>query len=464
MPAQLIREARENLYRLHWQVRSRVAPFDLHGTLALLEESQCWSRGRLDDLRNEKLRALVAHMHDLSPHYRRMMDDLGVRPGDIRGTEDLGKLPVMTKETLRQHGAVLRARDIPDDRVETGITGGTTGAPMRVVRDYAGTTWMRASYWRGLGWGGLRLGTPWAQLFGGSLGRQRTRPLDPVKNWFAGKVFLPAFELGAANVATYVSAIRESGARFLVGYCSACHQLASLAENAGIALRLDAVFPTAELLPDHWRERIARVFNAKVLPYYGCGEVQSLAYTCPDRPDVYHTCDEHAIIEVEQGDGRAALEGEGPFLITDLDNHAMPLIRYRNGDAGLLAGPGCGCGRTLGRITRLDGRVNDVLLTTAGDAISGVIGTHSFRHMPGVVEYQIIQHRPGQAVIRIVPTPAYDPAREEPTLRAIFGKHLGNGADVAIEYHSALPKTPAGKARFVINEYLASTPARAFTA
>lgn len=460
MSAQLIRETREKLYRLHWQVRSRVAPFDLHGMLALLEETQCWTRDRLEALRDEKLRALVARMYELSPHYRRMMDDLGVRPHDIRGAEDLGKLPIMEKSILRQHLEALRVRDMSDDRVETGVTGGTTGAPVRVVRDYAGTTWMRASYWRGLGWGGLRLGTPWAQLFGGSLGQQRTRPLDALKNWFAGKVFLPAFELGSGNVATYVATIREAGARFLVGYCSACHQLASLAETSGIPLHLDAVFPTAELLPDHWRERIARVFEAKVLPYYGCGEVQSLAYTCPDQPDVYHTCDEHAIIEVEQANGRAALEGEGPFLITDLDNHAMPLIRYRNGDAGLLAGPGCGCGRTLGRITRLDGRVNDVLLTTAGDAISGVIGTHSFRHISGVVEYQIVQRRPGQAAIRIVPTPEYNPAREEPILRAIFRKHLGDGADVAIEYHSALPRTSAGKARFVINEYLASASAR----
>ncbi len=55
-----------------------------------------------------------------------------------------------------------------------GISGGsrsTTGQPMFVPRDLAGTPWMRGSYWRGFGWGGLRLGEPWVQLFGGSLGR-----------------------------------------------------------------------------------------------------------------------------------------------------------------------------------------------------------------------------------------------------------------------------------------------------
>src|SRR6185369_13025948 len=112
-------------------------------------------------------------------------------------------------------------------------------------------------------------------------------------------------------VGEYVQAIRAVDARFLVGYGSACHQLATFVEKAGLSLRCDAVFPTAELIPDHWAERISRVFGAKVLPYYGCGEVQSLGYTCPETPGVYHTCDEHAVLETESPAGEARLEGEG---------------------------------------------------------------------------------------------------------------------------------------------------------
>jgi phenylacetate-coenzyme A ligase PaaK-like adenylate-forming protein len=193
-----------------------------------------------------------------------------------------------------------------------------------------------------------------------------------------------------------------------------------------------------------------------VLPYYGCGEIQSLGYSCPQAPGTYHTCDEHAVIEVEAPDGRTALEGEGPFLITDLDNGAFPMIRYRNGDAGKIAAPGCPCGRTLGRIVRVDGRLNDVLITTSGAAISGIIGTHAFRIIRNVDAFQIVQRRPGQAVIKIVRGPGYNATLEEPKVFAIFGKHLGEGADIAIEYPDSLPKTAAGKARFMINEYLAA--------
>jgi phenylacetate-CoA ligase len=231
-----------------------------------------------------------------------------------------------------------------------------------------------------------------------------------------------------------------------------------LAERAGAHASLDGVFPTAELLVEPWRETIERSFGARALPYYGCGEVNSLGYSCPEGPG-YHTCDEHSIIEVERDNGDTALQGEGAFLITDLDNLAMPLIRYRNGDAGEVAGAGCGCGRSLGRILRLGGRVNDVLVTTTGVRFSGAIGAHAFKLVEHVESFQIVQRAPGRVTIRIVRAPGYDAGTAEPTLRRIFTAHLGEGSGVEFDYVSSIAKTPAGKARFVINEYLASRAA-----
>jgi phenylacetate-CoA ligase len=442
---------RATLYRLHWKLRSRADAFGLMAALDLLSESERWDRRRIDALRDEKLSRLVEHAYAASPYYRRMIDARGVRPSDIRGLADLAKLPILTKDDLREHGDELRIRS--DAPVEIGATGGTTGQPIRVFRDRAGSVWQRGCYWRGFGWGGLRLGDPFVQLFGGTLGVAEKRRLDAAKSWFSGKHFLPAFELSRGNADRYLEEIRASGARFLVGYASASYLLACHAERVGAKIALDTVFPTAELLPHAWRETIGRAFGARVLPYYGCGEVQSLGYSCPDGSGVYHTCDEHSVIEVEPKGGGASLTGEGAFLVTDLDNHAMPLIRYRNGDAGALAPPGCRCGRTLGLITRLDGRVNDVLYTSTGEAISGVIGTHTFKVVPGVEQFQIVQRRPGQVSIAIVPLcDRYVASVEEPKIDRIFRQHLGADAEIEIRYVETIPRTPAGKARFVINE------------
>jgi phenylacetate-CoA ligase len=441
---------RRRLYVSYWALRAWAGLGSPLSGLRLLAQSERWPRERVDSFRDAKLRSLVAHAYAHTRHYRRVMDERGLTPGDIRGATDLAKLPVLTKEILRERADELRAPGFGP--IEEGVTGGTTGAPTRVVRDAAGTIWQRGCYWRGLGWGGLTLGAPWVQLFGGSLGVGAARPMNGVKNWLAGKTFLPAFELAPDNVARYVQAIERSGARHLVGYASACHLLATLVERAGLRLALEAVFPTAEVLPPEWAERMRHVFGARVLPYYGCGEIQSLGYSCPEGGG-YHTCDEHAILEVETG-GAAALTGEGALLVTDLDNRAMPLLRYRNGDAGVVTAPGCACGRTLGKIERLDGRVNDVLLTLAGERVSGAIGPHAFRTTRGVEAYQIVQRQPGQATLRIVRGQGYDPALEESRLRKVFRDHLGRDAEIQFEYVAEVARTAAGKARFVINEYL----------
>lgn len=446
-----MRSPRAALYRLHWEARSRAAGFGLTQALRFLLESQRWERRRLEELRDRKLARLVEHAHAASPHYRRMMEERGVSPADVRGLADLPKLPILTREILREHGDALRMRG--DIAVETTATGGTTGSPIRVVRDRAGSVWQRACYWRGLGWGGLRLGEPFVQLFGGTLGIARARRLERARSWFSGKRFLPAFELGPQNVARYLDAVRGFGARFLIGYTSAVYLLASHAERSGARLALDAVFPTAEPLLESWRDTIARAFGGAVLPYYGCGEIQSLGYSCPAaEAPIYHTCDEHSVIEVEPPGGGASLVGEGPFLVTDLDNHALPMIRYRNGDAGALGPPGCRCGRSLGRVMRIDGRVNDVLYTTGGVAISGAIGPHAFKMVAGVEQFQIVQRRPGQVAIAIVRLPGYAAAAEEPKIDRIFRQHLGVGAEIEIRYVDSIPRTPAGKARFIINE------------
>jgi phenylacetate-CoA ligase len=427
--------------------------FGLVHAIRLLAESERWDRHRLDALRDEKLMRVVERAYHASPHYRRMMDESGVRPGDIRGIVDLPKLPVLTKDVVRKYGEALRFRgDVP---VELGTTGGSTGNPLKVVRDRAGSVWQRGCYWRGLGWGGLRLGEPYAQLFGGTLGVAQARRLERVKSWFAGKRFLPAFELGPHNAQAYLARIAASGARFLIGYTSALHLLACHAERRGTALRLTSVFPTAEPLLPGWREKIAAAFGAAVLPYYGCGEVQSLGYSCPSVPDVYHTCDEHSVIEVETQDG-AALVGQGPFLVSDLDNHAFPMLRYRNGDAGVLGLPGCPCGRTLGRIERIDGRINDVLYATSGNAVSGAIGPHAFKMIEGIEQFQIVQRRQGHVCIRMVRLPTYAPAVEEAKLDEIFRHHLGRDAEIELEYVESIPRTAAGKARFIISEISAA--------
>jgi len=434
---------------------------DIRSAWKSLNQSQYWPAAKLREYRDEKLRRIIAHAYEQIPYYRRMLDERGVRPEHIKGLADLSKLPVMTKPVFHEHWDDLRARDIPDSEVERLNTGGTTGNPMPSAREHKTLACQIVSHMRGVSWGGLALGRSSIMLTGWSLGGGRPPPrLAGLRNWLLGAFQLSAYDLAAPGIISrYAKAIRRSGAQFLVGYASACYLLATLAEQAGEHLRLTTVFPTSELCPPDWAETMARVFSAKVLPFYGCGEVNSLGHTCP-QGGVYHTCDEHVVIEVEDVGGGSALEGEGAFLITDLDNRAVPFIRYRNGDAGKLAGPGCACGRSLGRIVQLHGRINDMLVASNGARVSGMVAANAFLPIRNVESFQVVQRLPGQLTVRVVREAGYEANSAESQLQTYFRRFLGEDALVEFEYVASIPSTSSGKRRFVINEYLATASSR----
>jgi len=305
---------------------------------------------------------------------------------------------------------------------------------------------------RGLEWGGLSVDQPRIGLFGGSLGLDRTRWTHRLGKLIRREILLPAFDLRSETAPLFFESIRRSGFRHLLGYASAIHRLATLSDETAARLSFDVVFPTAEQLMPEWRETIRNSFKCEILPYYGCGEINSLGYSLPGSRS-YVIPEEHCLIEVLQEDGTTRLAGEGRFVATSLVNYAMPLMRYVNGDAGAVAT--IDSALPFARIERLDGRYNSLLMTDTGDLISGVIGTHVFRHVTTSVEsYRIIQEEPLHVVIKVVPRESQLPSRDEELIRRLFARHLGPRMEITIERVESLPVLASGKTTFVINRCL----------
>jgi phenylacetate-CoA ligase len=415
-----------------------------------LATSQHWSRKELEHYRDEKLQRLIEHCYEQVPYYRGIMQANRLKPADIFRAEDLCKLPVLTKDIIRRCANDMLAANVSTMKVSWAKTGGTTGEPIRVCRDEKCQAWANMCFERGLLWGGKNADDARVVLVGGSLGIDKQRLVTRLGNYLRGNLFLPAFELNSENVTNYLEAIHSSGCRFIVGYASALYRLAILAGEKAERLRLHAVFPTAELLVPEWEQTIRDLFRCHVLPFYGCGEVGSLGYSTLTG-NGYLIPEEHALIEIINHDNSTNLQGDGRFLITDLDNYAMPIIRYLNGYAGKISSPSKHY--PFSRIERLDGRYNSLLLTDKGELISGVIGTHVFRHTLSVKRYQIIQENPLQVVIKIVPKGDVSETDKQLILD-LFSRHLGSKMNISIQTVSDLPAPPSGKSVFVINRCL----------
>ena len=169
----------------------------------LLQASENWPRQGLEDFRNRKIQKLIAHCYENVPYYRRLMEKHKIHPRDIQGAEDLAKLPILTKDTVRTCSSELKASNISKMTVTWTKTGGTTGEPIQVCRNKECSAWQSMCYERGLGWGGLSIDEPRIELFGGSLGLGKTRPTTRIGSMLRRDLFLPAFELRADTAMSY---------------------------------------------------------------------------------------------------------------------------------------------------------------------------------------------------------------------------------------------------------------------
>jgi phenylacetate-CoA ligase len=422
--------------------------YPLYSLLSQLERSQYGSRAELALLQDTKVSRLIRHAYDTVPFYRRRMDASRLKPDDIQTVADLPKLPVLTRQDIRDFGRDLISTAGSVGQPILGNTGGTTGAPLQTWNDLRGTVWSIAAYYRGLGWAGYDLDRDrLAILFGGSL--KRGRRILGTGRWRPSLALsLSAYDIRPETMRDYYDSLARFRPRFLKGYAQATYLLARGFAEAGFPpLRLQGVFTTSEHLPPYQRDFIAKVFQTQVFDYYGCVEVQSLGYEC-DRHAGYHIPEEHVVVEtIEDAQEETGAQG-GAFVLTDLDNYYMPILRYRNGDAGELTDEPCGCGRTLKRIAHLHGRISDLLRSTDGHLVDGGIVDYVLGKTKHIREFCLIQEQPALCRLQYVMD---ETAAEIPQVVDDLQQFLGKDMTIVPEAVAAIPLTVSGKRRFTMS-------------
>src|SRR5689334_8288024 len=125
--------------------------------LRYLEETSHWSVAELRDLQTGLLRRLLRHAYRHTAHYRRLLDERGLRPEDFSSPFDLQKLPLLDRPTLRAT-MLERSANAPPAAVIRKVTSGSSGQPVEVLYNAESRHWRDAIRLRGYGWGGYRIG------------------------------------------------------------------------------------------------------------------------------------------------------------------------------------------------------------------------------------------------------------------------------------------------------------------
>ena len=195
-----------------------------------------------------------------------------------------------------------------------------------------------------------------------------------------------------------------------------------------------------------------RVLDCRVYSWYGHSERTILAGECESNSD-YHIFPEYGIFELIDDKGNVTDDNRGIIVSTSLTNYAMPLIRYKTDDIGIISNEKCSCGRNYPSFQTIEGRLQDYIVTQNQNLVSltALIFSQHFNSFSSIKEMQIAQKEPGKITIRIIPDASYSPKNEEEILAKLWNV-VGNELEIYFEYVERISRTKSGKHKFLIQE------------
>ncbi|MFQ5767328.1 MAG: phenylacetate--CoA ligase family protein, partial [Acidobacteriota bacterium] len=295
----------QNLLLSHRGARLKTRRFGTAYTrwMELLSRSEHWSQAERDEYTYVQIRRIVKRAYLHVPYYRRIMTERKLHYDDIKGSSDLARLPVLTKDDIRQYGDQMVADDIQRRELLLGQTSGTTGSPLEFWWDQKVEIATNAMLWRHRGFAGFSFGQSYATLLGRIIvPLQRTRPPFWRLNRPWKQLFLSSFHLKEENLDAYLEAMAGHGTAFLEAYPSNAYLLARHLESRGRHFPLKAVFTSSETLLPVQREIIENRFGCRIFDYYGQAERVMFSGEC-EMHDGHHQFVEYGALEVLDEEG-----------------------------------------------------------------------------------------------------------------------------------------------------------------
>lgn len=313
-------------------------------------------------LQSERLVKQVRHVWDHVPYYRKKMEEKGVTPDDIKGVEDLHKLPFLTKDDLRDaYPYGLLAKPLKDC-VRIQSTSGTTGR--RVVAFYTQhdiDLWEDCCARAITAAGGtdedvVQVAYGYGLFTGG-----------PGLNGGSHKVGSLTVPMSSGNTERQIQFMVDLGSTILCCTPSYAAYLGESIEERGVRdqIKLKAGIFGAEAWTEEMRHDIENKLGIKAYDIYGLTETSGpgVAFECEEQSGM-HINEDHFIAEIINPEtGEVLPEGEkGELVFTSITKEAFPLLRYRTKDLCILSRKKCSCGRTHIKMTKPLGRSDDMLI------------------------------------------------------------------------------------------------------
>ncbi len=328
------------------------------------EEFETLPRAALEALQLKRLQATVARVYASVPFYKSSFDAAGVKPEDVKSLADLQRLPFTTKQNMRDSYPYGLFAAPMEEIVRIHASSGTTGKPTVVGYTHKDIeTWSelmaRSFVAAGAHKGDIIHNAYGYGLFTGGLGA----------HYGAEKLGASVIPISGGNTKRQIMIMQDFGSTILTCTPSYSLYLAEEAAAEGVDIKsskLRVGIFGAEPWSEAMRTEIEANLGLDAIDIYGLSEIMGpgVAIECIEEKHGLHIWEDHFIPEIINPEtGQPVAEGEkGELVITTITKQGIPLIRYRTRDITSISYAPCSCGRSHGRIARMSGRSDDMLI------------------------------------------------------------------------------------------------------
>ena len=313
-------------------------------------------------IQNERLVKTVKHVYKNNTYYKKLMDEKGVTPDDIRSVDDLHKLPFLTKDDLREAYPYGLMSMPLSECVRIQSTSGTTGK--RVVAFYTQNDidmWEECCARAIVAAGGTKEDVCQVcygyGLFTGG----------PGLNGGSHKVGCLTLPMSSGNTERQLQFMTDLEATIICCTPSYAQYLAESIEEQGLRdkIKLKAGIFGAEAWTQEMRKDIETRLGIKAYDIYGLTEIcgPGVSFECSEQTGMHINEDNFIAEIIDPKTGEVLPEGEkGELVFTCINKEAFPMIRYRTKDICVLSRKKCSCGRTFIKMAKPMGRSDDMLI------------------------------------------------------------------------------------------------------
>jgi len=358
------------------------------------KEYECMDRDNLRDLQLTRLKEVVRRVYERLPFYRKKFSENYLHPDALKSLEDLRKFPLTRKSELRE-GYPFGLFTAPLEKiVEFHISSGTTGKP--VVNGYTRKD--------------IQV---WSEVMARALACAGTTSRDVVHNAYGYGLFTgglgihygaqligaKTIPISGGQTRRQIMIMQDFKSTVLTCTPSYALHIAEAAEEIGVdprKLSLRVGILGAEPWSENMRKEVEAQLGIDALDIYGLTEIigPGVAQECEAKEGM-HIFEDHFLPEIiDPKTGKVLEEGEeGELVLTTLTREGTSLVRYRTGDITQINYQPCACGRTIARINKIKGRVDDMLIIRGVNIFPSQIENVLLQIEEAEPHYQLILER-----------------------------------------------------------------------